>query len=64
MATHQIHINDLEAKLEAVIRTTKDEEVIAQCESWYETIHIMRTLGLRFITLEDYGDDEGLWNIH
>lgn len=64
MATYQIHINDLEEKITLVLRATTDEELILECEAWYETIDIMRSLGLRFITLDDYGDEDGMWQIH
>jgi hypothetical protein len=64
VATYQIHINDLEEKITLVLRATTDEELILECEAWYETIDIMRSLGLRFITLDDYGDEDGMWQIH
>jgi hypothetical protein len=64
VATYQIHINDLEEKITLVLRATTDEELILECEAWYGTIDIMRSLGLRFITLDDYGEEDGMWQIH
>lgn len=58
-----VHINDLEQKIETVINATSSASVLRDCESWIETIEIMRSFGLFYLTLED-SEMSGDWSIH
>ncbi len=50
--TEMVLVADMQDKIVSVMKSTKDDFLMGECQAWLETCAIMDDLGLKFLTME------------